>query len=84
MAAQNRPDVERLRTRLNTLVLVVPGQFLPLVAGYWLRFVPPFRPCAFEVPTPRPEVFLACAASTPATVSSAIAALATSTSPAPS
>ncbi len=57
-----RADVERLRARLNTLVLVVPGQFLPLVAVYWLRFVPAFRPFAFDVPAPRPEVFLACAA----------------------
>jgi hypothetical protein len=57
-----RADVERLRSRLNTLVLVVPGQFLPVVAIYWLRFVPAFRPFGFDVPTPRPEVLLACAA----------------------
>jgi hypothetical protein len=57
-----RADVARLRNRLNALVLVVPGQFLPLLAVYWLRFVPAFRPFAFDVPTPRPEVFLACAA----------------------
>jgi hypothetical protein len=57
-----RPDVERLRNRLNMLVLVVPGQFLPLVAVYWLRFVPAFRPFAFDVPAPGPAVLLACAA----------------------
>ncbi len=55
-------DVERLRNRLNRLVLIVPGQFLPLVTAYWMRFVPALRPFAFEVPTPRPEVLLACAA----------------------
>ena len=56
-----RPDVERLRNRLNMPVLFVPGQFLPLVLSYWLRFVPALRPFAFGVPT-RPEVLLACAA----------------------
>jgi hypothetical protein len=57
-----RADVERLRQRLNMLVLVVPGQFLSIVAAYWLRFVPALRPFAFDVPTPRPAVLLACAA----------------------
>ena len=57
-----RPDVERLRDRLNLLVLVVPGQFLPIVAAYWLRFVPSFRPYGFEVPAPGPGLLLACAA----------------------
>jgi hypothetical protein len=56
-----RPDVERLRNRLNTLVLVVPGQFLSLVAAYWLRFVPAFRPFAFDAPAPSPWLLLTCA-----------------------
>jgi hypothetical protein len=56
-----RPDVERLRNRLNTLVLVVPGQFFPIVAAYWLRFVPAFRPFAFDVPAPPPWLLLTCA-----------------------
>ena len=47
-----RPDVERLRNRLNTLVLVIPGQFLPAVVMYWMRFVPALRPFHFEVPAP--------------------------------
>jgi len=55
------PDVERLRNRLNTLVLLVPGQFFPLVAAYWLRFVPALRPFAFEVPAPPPWLLLTCA-----------------------
>jgi hypothetical protein len=55
-------DVERLRQRLNMLVLVLPGQFLPIVAAYWLRFLPPFRPSAFDVPAPSPALLLACAA----------------------
>jgi hypothetical protein len=60
----SRPDVETLRHRLNTLVLVVPGQFLPLVAVYWLRFVPAFRPFAFEVPAPAPWILAVCGAVT--------------------
>jgi hypothetical protein len=58
----SRADVEQLRQRLNLLVLVVPGQFLSLVAAYWLRFVPAFRPFAFDVPAPPPAFLLACAA----------------------
>jgi hypothetical protein len=58
----HRPDVERLRNRLNLLVLVVPGQFLPLVTAYWMRFVPWFRPFDFEVPAPGPGLLLTCAA----------------------
>src|SRR4051812_43469264 len=59
-----RPDVARLRNRLNMLVLILPGQFLSLVAMYWLRFVPAFRPFAFDVPAPAPWVLLTCAAVT--------------------
>ena len=61
MPSPIHPDVERLRNRLNTLVLLVPGQFVPLVAAYWLRFVPAFRPFAFEVPAPPPWLLLTCA-----------------------
>jgi hypothetical protein len=57
-----RADVERLRQRLNMLVLVVPGQFLSIAAAYWLRFLPAFRPFAFDVPAPPPAVLLAGAA----------------------
>jgi hypothetical protein len=56
-----RSDVARLRNRLNTLVLVVPGQFLPVVAAYWLRFVPMLRPVDFDVPPPAPALLLTCA-----------------------
>jgi hypothetical protein len=62
VATPHRPDVERLRNRLNLLVLVVPGQFLPLVTAYWMRFVPWFRPFDFEVPAPGPGLLLTCAA----------------------
>jgi hypothetical protein len=55
-------EVEQQRYRLNMLALVVPGQFLTLVAIYWLRFVPAFRPFAFEAPTPAPWLLLTCAA----------------------
>jgi len=61
MVTQRQPDVERLRNRLNLLVLVVAGQFLPLVAIYWLRFVPALRPYDFKVPPPAPGLLLACA-----------------------
>ena len=44
------------------LVLILPGQFLPLVAFYWLRFVPALRPFTFDVPAPPPTVLFACAA----------------------
>ncbi len=55
-------DVERQRHRLNTLALAVPGQFLPLVAIYWLRFVPALRPFDFEPLAPPPWLLLICAA----------------------
>jgi uncharacterized membrane protein len=45
---------ERLRHRLNTLCLLVPGQFLCLMAVFWLRFLPPLRPYDFHTPPPRP------------------------------
>ena len=55
-------EVERHRQRLNILALVLPGQFLPLVAIYWLRFVPAFRPAGFEAPGPPPWLLVVCAA----------------------
>ena len=55
-------DVERLRHRLNTLALVLPGQFLSIVAVYWFRFVPAFRPFDFHAPAPPAWVFAICAA----------------------
>ena len=56
-----RADVERLRHRLNTVVIAIAGQFLPLVLFYWMRFVPPLRPFDFHVPAPPPWVLLVCA-----------------------
>ena len=61
MADCPRPDVERLRGRLNTVVIAIAGQFLPLVVFYWMRFLPPLRPFDFHVPAPSPWVLLACA-----------------------
>jgi hypothetical protein len=60
VSTSTRSDLERLRHRLNTLVLVVPGQFFPLVAVYWLRFVPAFRPFTFDIPVPPAWVLVAC------------------------
>jgi hypothetical protein len=57
-------DVERHRQRLNSVAMAVPGQFLPLVAIYWLRFVPAFRPFDFEVPGPAPWLLVICAVGT--------------------
>jgi hypothetical protein len=54
-------EVERQRHRLNRLALAVPGQFLTLVAMYWLRFVPAFRPFSFEASPPAPWLLLSCA-----------------------
>jgi hypothetical protein len=50
MTASTPPDVERLRRRLNTLILVLPGQWLPVTAAYWMRFLEPFRPHTLAVP----------------------------------
>jgi hypothetical protein len=61
VAHQSNSDVERLRDRLNTLVVAVAGQFLPLVALYWIRFLPPLRPFDFHAPAPPPWVLLSCA-----------------------
>ena len=61
MARCPRPDVERLRRRLNTVVVAIAGQFLPLVAFYWIRFLPSLRPLDFHVPAPSPWVLLMCA-----------------------
>lgn len=44
--------MERLRHRLNLVVLVVPSLWLPLTVIYWVRFLPPLRPFAFHVPAP--------------------------------
>ena len=54
---------ERWRARLNTAVLVLPGQWFALMAFYWLRFCPPLRPFHFDVPFPSPFAFvMGCAA----------------------
>ena len=44
---------ERRRHRLNTLCLLLPGQFFGLMGVFWLRFLPPFRPFDFQTPPPR-------------------------------
>jgi hypothetical protein len=51
--------VERWRNRLNTAILLLPGQWFGLMAFYWLRFHPSLRPLAFETPFPPPPVFAA-------------------------
>lgn len=63
MADEGMHQVERRRNRLNAAILVLPGQWLGLMAFYWLRFYPPLRPFAFDVPTPSAAAFLTgCAA----------------------
>lgn len=59
--AARADDLQRLRRRLNLIVLAVPQQFITVTALYWMRFLPPLRPFAFTVPTPAPWVWLACA-----------------------
>ena len=57
-------EIERWRNRLNTAVLVLPGQWFGLMAYYWLRYYPPLRPYHFDVPFPPALAFLiGCAAS---------------------
>lgn len=55
-------DVERLRQRLNILVLILPGQWLPLTVIYWMRFPRPFRPFTLDPHPAWPLVAAACAA----------------------
>jgi hypothetical protein len=50
MMASQRADVERRRHWLNTLILILPGQWLPLTAASWMRFLPPLRPRDLTVP----------------------------------
>lgn len=45
-------DIERWRNRLNTAILVLPGQWFGLMAYYWLRYYPPLKPYHFEVAFP--------------------------------
>jgi hypothetical protein len=53
--------VERWRNRLNYAILLLPGQWLGLMAFYWLRFYSPFRAAAFEVTfPPLPAFILGC------------------------
>lgn len=56
--------VQVSRNRLNALILVLPGQWLSLMAVYWFRFCPPFRPFGFEAEFPPLLLFFAgCALS---------------------
>ena len=59
MSTPAPPDLERLRERLNLIALVLAGQWLPLTAAYWIRFLPPLRPFDLEVPRHAGPVFLA-------------------------
>jgi hypothetical protein len=51
-------DIQRWRDRLNTLVLILPGQWFGLMAIYWLRFYYPLRPYHFQTPFPDATLFL--------------------------
>lgn len=54
--------VQSWRNRINTLILVIPGQWLGLMLVYWARFLPAFRPKDFEAAFPSPAAFaLGCA-----------------------
>ncbi len=53
-------DVQRLRDRLNTIALVLPGQWLGLMTIFWMRFFPPLRPFNFTIPVPATLPFLIC------------------------
>ena len=59
----NAAAIQRSRDRLNAAMLVLPGQWFALMAMFWLRFLPPFRPFGFQAPAPDLiTVALACAA----------------------
>lgn len=56
--------VQTQRNRLNTLVLLLPGQWFGLMVTYWARYYPAFRPFHFEGVFPGWPIFLAgCAVS---------------------
>jgi hypothetical protein len=44
--------LEAERERLNTLILVLPGQWFGAIALFWCRYLPPLRPSDFHVPAP--------------------------------
>jgi hypothetical protein len=52
--------IEATRHRLNTLILVLPGQWFGLMAVFWARFVPALRPVGFDVPAPHLFWLAAC------------------------
>lgn len=58
MTSSTPSDVERLRQRLNLLILVLPGQWLPLTVAYWMRIPRPLRPYDFVVPDGYVPVFV--------------------------
>lgn len=53
-------EVERLRDRYNTIALILPGQWLGLMAVFWMRFFPPLRPFNFIIPAPETLSFVIC------------------------
>jgi hypothetical protein len=46
------PALDTRRNRLNALALLLPGQWLALMAVFWMRFVPALRPFDFSVEPP--------------------------------
>jgi hypothetical protein len=54
--------LEASRHRLNTLILLLPGQWFGAMAIFWGRYLPPFRPLDFQVPGPSPLALLAAVA----------------------
>jgi hypothetical protein len=46
--------IDSTRQRLNTLILLLPGQWFAAMVLFWARFPPPLRPFGFVVPAPAP------------------------------
>jgi hypothetical protein len=59
-----RTEFERRHDRWNTLALLIPGQWLSLMAIFWGRFFPPLRPFDFTArPPSAASVAICCAVS---------------------
>ncbi len=54
------PHLARSRERLNRLALILPGQWLGLMAVFWMRFVPALRPFDFSTPPPPLATVVVC------------------------
>ncbi|HEX8200521.1 MAG TPA: hypothetical protein VF590_08535 [Isosphaeraceae bacterium] len=57
-----KTELERQRDRWNTVAILLPVQWLTLMAAFWIRFLPPLRPFGFVAAPPSASVAAICAA----------------------